>query len=450
MQIWRAAVDAVRADRLVEENVRVDAGRLEICGHSVPLDSFDKLIIVGAGKAASGMTRGLLKALPAELIADKHVAGWINVPENCVESLPPLIVHPARPAGVNEPTAQGVYGSERILELVGQAGLRDICICLLSGGGSALLPAPIAGVKLEEKTALIRFLSDHGANIEQLNTVRKELSLTKGNGLARHFHGQHLFCLIISDVIGDPLDMIASGPTVPSKTNAQDALAILAQFDPQRKFVAVSIYNALQRKLNDKSMDEKDENAARVSNHLIGNLEVAVKAAAAEGKRLGFKVETSVAKALEGDAESVGRSLAEQLLTKGKHQAKDHGSICLVSGGEPTVQLVAPHLRGKGGRNQQLVLSAFIRLLEAGIETIEFPPFCLLSGGTDGEDGPTDAAGAVVDNSTLKEFRELNLDPLDFLHRNDAYHFFEAVGGLIKTGPTHTNVCDVRVAIVGT
>ena len=197
LQIWRAAVDAVRADRLVRQSLQIEAGCLNICGRRVPLDAFDKLIVVGAGKAATGMARGLLSALPSELIAAKQVTGWINVPANCVEPLPYLTAHPARPAGVNEPTAEGVFGSEKILELLERAGPRDLCICLLSGGGSALLPAPIAGVSLAEKTALTRFLSDHGANIEQLNTVRKELSRTKGNGLARHFRGKHLFCLII-------------------------------------------------------------------------------------------------------------------------------------------------------------------------------------------------------------------------------------------------------------
>ena len=228
--IWQAAVEAVRSDRLVKENVRIDGEWLVVGDESLALSSVGRIAVVGAGKAGAGMAAGLEEALGMRVMAEKRVAGWINVPADCVRELPGIHLHAARPGGVNEPTAEGVFGAGKILEIVQSLGPSDLCVCLLSGGGSALLPAPVGGVSLAEKQAVTRLLSAGGANIQELNTVRKQLSQIKGGRLARRCRAGRMITLIISDVLGDPLDVIASGPTVPDSHTAGEALAILERY----------------------------------------------------------------------------------------------------------------------------------------------------------------------------------------------------------------------------
>ncbi len=227
LAIFAAAIDGVRSDQLVAENVRVDGGTLYVADATIELARVKRIVVVGAGKAGAGMAAGLEKALGPELLTEKDVTGWVNVPAGCERSLSKIHLHPARPAGINEPTETGVEGTRKILELVRSCTADDLCLCLISGGGSALLPAPISGISLSDKQAITRLLSGAGANIEELNTVRKQLSQIKGGGFARACKSGRLISLIISDVIGDPLDIIASGPTVPNTTTANDALNVL-------------------------------------------------------------------------------------------------------------------------------------------------------------------------------------------------------------------------------
>lgn len=300
------------------------------------------------------------------------------------------------------------------------------------------MPAPVEGVSLADKVALTKFLSSAGANIQELNTVRKHLSRIKGGGLARACRAGRLITLIISDVIGDPLDVIASGPTVEDTSSAAEALAILQRLDSER-LVPASIYTHLESSAG--SLKRKPPRC-EVTNLVIGNNAVAVDAAGIEAERRGYSHAMQAATKLEGPAEAIGVHLAEMALSmKGTD-----GPDCLITGGEPIVRLAPPELRGKGGRNQQLVLAALARLLQAGENSAE--GIVLLSGGTDGEDGPTDAAGAMLTEKLIAEMHGSKLDPASFLRRNDAYRFFEQLGGLIKTGPTHTNVCDLRVVTI--
>jgi glycerate 2-kinase len=227
LEIWRAAVRAADSARLVREAVHVEANQLLAAGEQCDLDRIGRIVVVGAGKAGAGMAAGLLEALGESVVAKKHVTGWLNVPADCVRTLPPITLHPARPAGSNEPTAAGVAGADEILRLVQSLGPDDLCLCLISGGASALLPAPAEGISLADKLAVTRHLSAAGANIVELNTVRKHLSRIKGGGLARACRARRLITLVISDVIGDPLDAIASGPTVADTTTAGEALAVL-------------------------------------------------------------------------------------------------------------------------------------------------------------------------------------------------------------------------------
>lgn len=437
LAIWQAGTDAVKADRLVREAVHVEGQWLIVGEVRVYLPDVGRIAVVGAGKAGAGMAEGLMQALGEPLLREKQVSGWINVPENCVRPLPRIKLHGARPAGVNEPTAAGVEGSREILRRVAELGPQDLCIALISGGGSALLPLPCEGISLEDKLALTRFLSAAGAPIEALNTVRKQLSRIKGGGLARACRAGRLVTLVISDILGDPLDLIASGPTVRSDASPLEALEILDRYGARAAGIAPGVFQVLTNRLNTPSA-RSTLVACEVTNQVIGNNAVAVAAAADQARRLGYHPIQQVAAASEGPAEEVGRSLAEQAM-----RLRDgSGPDCLISGGEPTVRLVAAKDRGLGGRNQQLVL--------AGVESLEASPagILLLSGGTDGEDGPTDAAGAWADAALIEEAQKRGLSPRAFLDRNDAYHWFEPLGGLLLTGPTDTNVCDVRVVLI--
>jgi glycerate 2-kinase len=435
LRIWKCGVEAVGSEHLVRQNVRVNGQRLWIGGESFDLGAVRRLAVVGAGKAGAGMADGLEQALGPKVIADKQLAGWVHVPDDCARPLAAIHLHPARPAGVNEPTPEGVEGSREMLRLVGSLEDDDLCIALISGGGSALLPFPAAGISLDDKLAVTRFLSAAGAPIEDLNTVRKQLSRIKGGNLARACRAGKLVTLIISDVLGDPLDLIASGPTVENHATPAEALAVLERYGAREAGLSPKLFEILGRR----SDPPLEPIRARVTNLVIGNNAVAVEAAGLEAERLGYSPATTSAKTSEGLAEDVGRQLAEAAL---KMRAGP-GPDCLVSGGEPVVKLVETARRGLGGRNQQLVLAAVERLQSDGGQGI-----LILSGGTDGEDGPTDAAGAFADDAIIATAAQLKLDANDYLARDDAYHWFEPLDALLKTGPTDTNVCDLRVVLV--
>jgi hydroxypyruvate reductase len=487
LRIWNAAVAAVSAERLVRENVAVDGQWLVVADRRWRLADLDRIVVVGAGKAGAGMAAGLEQALGEQLASRHRLTGWLNVPADCVRPLRWIVLHPARPAGVNEPTAAGVEGAERILALVESLGPRDLCLCLLSGGGSALLPAPLAAISLQDKQEVTRRLSAAGANIRELNTVRKQLSRIKGGGLARHCRAGALATLVISDVLGDPLDIIASGPTVPDPSTPAEALAILDRLlgpdtpAPIRLALQTSQVRGVAERpeavrQGHSTVDAIGEyvtaSGCRVSHRVIGNNAVAVQAALAEAERLGYVAAGESSRILEGYADDIGRQLVYRVAdmrraarSEARSEARCGAASspgALVTGGEPIVRLAPPAIRGRGGRNQQLVLAAldeFSQLDEfrqhaeqAGTklpdEAVLFSRgLVILSGGTDGEDGPTDAAGAIADAGTLVDAGRLGLSLPDYLARNDAYHFFERTGGLIKTGPTHTNVCDVRVLL---
>lgn len=442
-KIWQAGVDAVRSDRLVEQALRVEGDLLVVDEQeTIDLSRIEHIEVVGAGKAGAGMAAGVLAALGPELKVAKRLTGWVNVPADCVgNETGPIHLHPARPAGVNEPTAAGVVGAEEILRRVAALGPRDLCVALISGGGSALLPAPIEGISLDDKLAVTRLLSAGGATINQLNSIRKPLSRIKGGGLARACRAGKLMVLIISDVLGDPLDVIASGPTVPSQSTAADALAILQEFALSRADVPESVWQALEAVANRSAKRA----FADVHNFVIGNNAVAVDAAGLMAESLGYSHAMTSARESEGLADDVGRHLADMAL----RMRATAGPDCLISGGEPVVKLVASEQRGRGGRNQQLVLAALARLVEADAgQGRAGRGIVILSGGTDGEDGPTDAAGAVLCGDSWPRARDLGLDLATFLGRNDAFTFWDRVGSLIRTGPTHTNVCDLRVVLV--
>jgi len=442
IEIWNAGVDAVRATPLVRREVHVTDDKLSIGPHQWSRNDFDRVIVVGAGKAGTAMAEGLIESIADWL----PVVGWINVPDGTQRPLSGIHVHPARPAGVNEPTAAGVAGTRQMLKLVSTASQRDLCIALISGGGSALMPAPLDGITLQDKLDVTRFLSAAGADITELNTVRKHLSSVKGGGLLRACRAGELVTLVLSDVLGDPLDLIASGPTVPDTSSAHDALAVLSQYDPARS-LGGRIYAALSQQPSAGNEPPPHE-LCKFTTLVLGNNAVAVDEAGLRAEQLGYNHAMQSACRSEGSAEEVGRRLAEMTVAMLRADSSGHRTDCLITGGEPTVTLAPDHVRGKGGRNQQLVLAAYDHLRSVPLTDEEWERCCILSGGTDGEDGPTDAAGAILDAEVHRRACELDLDLADHLRKNDSYTYFDQVGGLLKTGATGTNVCDLRVAIV--
>jgi hydroxypyruvate reductase/glycerate 2-kinase len=395
-----------------------------------------RILVVGAGKAGAAMSAGVEEALAAFL---DRIEGLVNVPAESVRLLRRIGLHPARPAGTNQPTAEGVAGTDQILGLVATAGPEDVALCLISGGGSALLPAPVEGVTLEDKQHVTRLLHACGATINEMNTVRKHLSRCKGGRLAQAFTGGALFSLIISDVIGDPLDVIASGPTAADPTTFADAVAVLEKYELRTR-VPANVLRYLEEGAAGAKPETLKKLPAHVRNCVIGNNAKSLAAAQTKAEGFGYRV-LNLGSYLEGETREVGLALAGIVRSIRADSQPLPPPVCVLSGGETTVTLTEDH--GLGGRNQELVLACAAKLGRQGLHDV-----VVLSGGTDGEDGPTDAAGAIADEETFTRAQQLNLLPAAFLARHDAYHFFAATGDLLKTGLTQTNVMDVRVILI--
>ena len=429
LAIWQAAVAAAEPTQLVR-------AALTDSVLQATLSQARRIIVVGAGKAGAAMSAGVESALADRL---DHIEGVVNVPAKAVRPLQRIRLHAARPSGSNQPTSEGIIGAREILQLVRRAGPDDVVLCLLSGGGSALLPAPVQGVSLEDAQELTRLLHACGATINEMNCVRKHLSDVKGGRLAQGFRGRALVSLIISDVIGDPLDVIASGPTAPDPTTFADALAVLDKFSLKAR-TPPSILRYLAAGAGGEAEETPKTLPSNVRNCIIGNNARSLRAAQAKAEELGYRV-VNLGSFLEGETRHVATALAGIVRSIRQDGLPCRAPACILSGGETTVTLTADH--GLGGRNQEFVLAALTYL---GPE--EMHGVTLLSGGTDGEDGPTDAAGAIADETTHQEAGRLSLSPVNFLARNDAYHFFNATGDLLKSGMSHTNVMDVRVLLV--
>lgn len=420
LAIWNAAVDAVRPEPLVRKAVEAERWLREA----------PRVIVVGAGKAGPGMAAGLEAALADRL---DRVEGLLNVPAGMTAPLKRVRLHAARPQGVNEPTAEGVAGAEEMLRLLASAGPDDVAVCLLSGGGSALLPAPAEGVTLADKLAVTKLLHKSGATIDEMNCVRKHLSRVKGGRLAEAFRGKRLVSFIISDVVGDPLDVIASGPTAPDPTTFSHARAVLSRYELINA-VPAAVTEHLKAGRDGKFPETPKSLPASVENRIIGSNRVALDVAKRKAEELGYRV-LDLGSFVEGETRAVATALAGVVRSIQADRVPFAPPACVLFGGETTVTL--GDTPGKGGRNQEFVLALLAKLGAQGLRGVT-----VLSAGTDGEDGPTDAAGAVADASTPQDGAE------DHLARHDAYSFFDRAGGLIRSGLTGTNVMDVRVVLV--
>jgi hydroxypyruvate reductase/glycerate 2-kinase len=424
-------VAAVRPEDLVRNALAAPA--LPV---AAALATAARILVVGAGKAGAPMCSAVEQSLSARL---DRVEGLVNVPAESVRPLQAIRLQAARPAGTNQPTAEGVAATERILDLLRNAGPDDVALCLLSGGGSALMPAPVDGVTLKDKQEVTRLLHACGATINEMNAVRKHLSWSKGGRLVQAFRGRALFSLIISDVIGDPLDVIASGPTAADPTRFADALAVLRKYQlPER--VPLSVLRHLEAGIAGRVPETLKTLPDNVHNFVIGNNARALAAASSEAQRRGYQV-VNLGSFIEGETLQVATAMAGIVRSIRNDGQPARAPVCLLSGGETTVTLTPEH--GLGGRNQEFVLAMAAKLGRDSLGDV-----IVLSGGTDGEDGPTDAAGAWADERTLAAAETQGLDPNAFLQRNDAYHFFVALGDLLRTGLTQTNVMDVRVILV--
>ncbi|GIW97481.1 MAG: glycerate kinase [Pirellulaceae bacterium] len=430
----------------------VEPGRLTICDHSLSIDHWRRLVLVGGGKAAASMGLAALRWLVAPL-QEQHpgtpVGGWLNCPADTIPSAPhpsTVTFHAARPPGSNEPTEEVVFGTEQILRLVGECDAHDLVVCLLSGGGSALLCAPAPGLTWQDKQLVARKLSLAGADIHQLNTVRRALSRVKAGGLARACRAGRMVSLILSDVLGDDLAMIASGPTVLSPApSPAAALQILTEFDLVDDKELDRVVRYLQHTSRHATMSPQQAAQAdcRVDNLILANNADAVDAAGARAVELHYQYCMQASTRPEGEVHAVARSAAKSILQMvGQSEVN-----CWISGGEPTVRIPSSVVSPCGGRNQHLALAIMDELVRAGWPHWETDrKLTVVCGGTDGEDGPTDAAGAWFDASVWNRSQELGLSIAAHLQNFQSYSFFQACGGLLRTGPTGTNVCDVRVA----
>lgn len=425
--IFRAAVRAVQADVLFG-GVDLDALL------SRPVPSFERVAVVGVGKAAMAMA-GVLEAR----LGRPPSVGLVVVPHGYPASFPARLPRPVRievvEAGHPVPDAAGVAAARRLLDVARVCGRGDLLIVLLSGGGSALAPATLPGVSLSDAQDTIRVLLRSGVEVGNINTVRKHLSTFGGGRLAVAAAPACVLALVVSDVVGDDASVVASGPTVPDPTRFEDALAVVRRGGLQDAIPA-SVLAHLTAGARDPSMETPkpgDPVFDNVVTRLVGQNADAVRAAASKARSLGY-APLIVAEGVTGEARMVGRRLAERALAQARGPA-----ACLLWGGETTVTVRG---RGRGGRNSELALSAALTL--AGSER----RVAFLSGGTDGIDGPTDAAGALVTPQTVSRAREQGIEARAFLDDNDAFTFFSKAGGLLVTGPTHTNVMDVQIALL--
>jgi glycerate 2-kinase len=412
-RIFQAALKAADPVQAVLRHVRREGEVLIAGGRRYDLKSFRNVYVIGAGKASAGM------AVAVERLLGKRITGGlINAPNAAPNSAMPRRIE-VNVAGHPIPDQRGVAGARRIAQIASQATSDDLVICLISGGASALLPLPTRGITLAKKQEITRSLLHSGATIHDVNCVRKHLSAIKGGKLARMAEPATLLTLILSDVIGDNLDAIGSGPTVPDPTTLADARGICAKYGIEIEFPE----------------DAETPKKLPVSAVMVGSNALAVEAAAEEAKRLGYNT-LILSTYIQGEAREVARvhaAIAKEIVLSNRPLRRP---ACVISGGETTVTVRG---KGLGGRNQEFALAAAIEIAGHREQMV------ILSAGTDGADGPTDAAGAMVDTGTLLRG---NKDPAKFLQNNDSYHFLEASGDLIKTGPTGTNVADIQLIVV--
>jgi glycerate 2-kinase len=396
-------------------------------------DKPEKLLFVSFGKAAAPMARALADDCGDLITQGIVITKYGHAGQHCFAGN--IAVYEA---GHPVPDESGVRAAREAVKLLRRADDSTLIVFLISGGGSALLLCPCEGISLAEKQEATGLLLKAGADIRELNTVRKHISAIKGGRLAEIARRSKVISLILSDVIGDPLDVIASGPTAPDTSTYADALEVIQKYDLAARMPS-SVIGILTRGMQGKVPETPKKDArffSRVHNMIIGSNVLALEAAKKAAERSGFKA-TIIATDLHGEASLVAKYLAREALEQRK-MLRPGEKACLIAGGETTVTVKG---NGKGGRNTELAL-AF------GMAIRDVPGITFLSAGTDGTDGPTDAAGAIVSGDMIAKASALGMEHQDYLFRNDSYTFFQSIDGLIMTGPTGTNVMDIQLILL--
>lgn len=436
-EIFAGCLTAVDPYKAVKRFVHVQGDRLIVGMEGGPeteldLAEFDRISLVGAGKATAPMAAAI-----EELFGERIQKGLINVKYDFTQE---LAFTEITEAGHPVPDENGVKGTGKILDFLQSAGEKDLIFSLISGGGSALLPFAVGNITLSDKQEITRGLLACGASIDEINAVRKHISSSKGGQMARAAFPATIINLMLSDVVGDKMDVIASGPFVPDSATFKDVWKIFNKYN--LKDIPSAIHEHMKTGLNGQISETPKENDKifnRVFNFIVGSNILALESASATAKKLGYET-LILSSMVEGETREVARvhtAMAKEIVKTGRPIP---APACIISGGETTVTIRGD---GLGGRNQEFCLAACMDL-------VELPPrVVILSGGTDGNDGPTDAAGAMVDPFTVTRGKDAGMEAAEFLNRNDAYHFFEKTEDLLMTGPTNTNVMDVRLVLVG-
>lgn len=436
-EIFAGCLTAVDPYKAVKRFVHVQGDRLIVGMEGGPeteldLAEFDRISLVGAGKATAPMAAAI-----EELFGERIQKGLINVKYDFTQE---LAFTEITEAGHPVPDENGVKGTGKILDFLQSAGEKDLIFSLISGGGSALLPFAVGNITLSDKQEITRGLLACGASIDEINAVRKHISSSKGGQMARAAFPATIINLMLSDVVGDKMDVIASGPFVPDSATFKDVWKIFNKYN--LKDIPSAIHEHMKTGLNGQISETPKENDKifnRVFNFIVGSNILALESASATAKKLGYET-LILSSMVEGETREVARvhtAMAKEIVKTGRPIPPP---ACIISGGETTVTIRGD---GLGGRNQEFCLAACMDL-------VELPPrVVILSGGTDGNDGPTDAAGAMVDPFTVTRGKDAGMEAAEFLNRNDAYHFFEKTEDLLMTGPTNTNVMDVRLVLVG-
>jgi len=426
-----SALHAVDPKRLMKSKLSLKNSILKVNQYSFNLKKFKNVYVIGGGKASGSMAETL------EQILGRHITnGLVNIPRGNKHKTELIKL---REASHPIPDKSGVEGTRRMLKIAEQAKKEDLVICLISGGGSSLMPLPRSGITINDKRKITDALLKCGATINEINTIRKHISDFKGGWLAKKAYPATVLNLILSDVVGDHLDFIASGPTVPDSTTFSEAIKVLKKYGWWDKAPATikKVLSDGQKGLIPETPKASHKTFKKVYNVIIGNNRFASLAVCEHLRSAGLNT-LLLTSTLEGEARHVGvmlASIAREVAISGNPIRRPVG---IIAGGETTVTVTG---KGLGGRNQEIALASALRMGR-------MDGVVVASLSTDGVDGPTDAAGAIVDGKTLLRAAEMNLNPEESLAENDSYNFFSKLGDLILTGPTGTNVNDVSVIVV--
>lgn len=429
--IFDCGLKAADPGEAIRRMIVLNGDQLTVGDRIFDLSKYERIFIVGAGKASSAMAKALEEILGARIAGGEVTTKYdYGLSMNRVS-----INEAAHPV----PDEAGIKGTEKILNLLGKCGEKDIVFCLISGGGSALMPLPVAGITFADKQATTQELLKCGANIHEINTIRKHISGIKGGKLARAAYPATLVTPILSDVIGDDLDAIASGPTVPDRSSFEDSLKILEKYSITEKVPSKVLDYLIRGKVGKEPETPKVGDPVFDKSYpiIIGSSRLSLNAARDRAVELGYNT-LILSSYVEGETKDVARvhaAIIREILATGNPVKRP---ACVISGGETTVTIRG---NGLGGRNMEFVLAA-------AIDMDDMEGVALLSGGTDGTDGPTDSAGAIADGNTIKRAGEMGHNAEEYLGRNDSYNFFKATGDLLMTGPTMTNVMDLRIILV--